>query len=90
MGRLNQDQQIDARTGDDFSPKLPRGYSQAAEADNRRVSHYGETNISEDFAEFYEAYLNAEQAGPQALARFERLYPNRFELLSELVLPQFA
>lgn len=69
---------------------LPRGYSQAAEADDRRVSHYGETNISEDFAEFYEVHLNAEQAEAEALARFEQLYPDRFELLSELVFNQFS
>lgn len=90
LGRLNLDRQRDALTGDNFSPNIPRGYSQAAEADARMVSRYGEETISEDFAEFYEAYLDAEQAGPRALARFEQRYPNRFAILNELVLPRFA
>lgn len=88
-GNWERDRQMDALTGDHVSPNVPRGYSQAAQADARMVSRYGQQTISEDFAEFYEAYLDARNAGPETLASFENRYPHRFSVLNEWALDGF-
>jgi hypothetical protein len=80
-GRLAHDRQADLLTGDATSPNIPRGYSEAVQADGRSVSSYGDTSFSEDFAEFYDAYRAAEERGPQALARLEERYGQRYEFL---------
>jgi len=85
-GRLAADRQQDQVSGDAVSPNVPRGYSQVAEADQRGVSRYGDRAIGEDFAEFYEAYRNAQQQGPEGLARLQSLYPERFDFFQTQVL----
>ena len=85
-GRLAVDRQQDQLTGDAASPNVPRGYSQAVEDDGRRVSRYGDRTIGEDFAEFYEAYRNAEQQGARGLADLQARYPERSEFLMTQVL----
>ena len=64
---------------------MPRGHSDAIEADGNSVSDYGDNAIAEDFAETYEAYRVAEEAGPAALEDFRREFPERAALLDEEV-----
>lgn len=48
------------------------------------MSDYAGTNIREDFAESWAAYLEAREPGPEALARYEEEFPERFALLEEV------
>ncbi len=87
-GQLKAMKRLDAQTGDNRSANVPRGQSHAAAADGKAVSGYGESSIGEDFAEFFEAYREAEEKGSAALARLAKKYPNRYALLQQQVLPR--
>lgn len=76
----------DALSGDAASQNVPRGYSEAANSDNNSVSDYGDNAIAEDFAETYQAYSEAVEAGPEAVAEFQQMYPERYALITEEVL----
>lgn len=87
-GQLGAMKRLDTQTGDNRSANVPRGQSRAAAADGRSVSNYGESSIGEDFAEFFEAYREAEEKGSAALARLAKKYPNRYALLQQQILPR--
>lgn len=76
----------DIYTGDNQSSTIPRGYTQAAAADGKSISDYGDQAISEDFAETWSAYQDAVQTGPLAVALFARQYPERYAVIAQQVL----
>lgn len=59
---------------------VPEGYTEAMEQDGNSVSAYGDTSEAEDFAEFWQAYMEAQAAGPKALWALSVQYPHRFEI----------
>ena len=62
-----------------------RGWTDAIEADaDERISDYANTNIKEDFAECWAAYMEATDNGPEALAKLEEAYPARYAIMEEL------
>ncbi len=61
----------------------PSAYDTAA-AFSPGVSKYGTNNLQEDFAEFYTAYFNARERGPQALAALKNAHPGRFHAMQEI------
>lgn len=70
---------------DDWNAYIPNGYNDAIETDDRQVSDYGDTNGAEDFAEFYADFMQAQAKGPEALEKFEQKYPNRSEVLNDII-----
>lgn len=63
----------------------PEGWTDAIEADaDERISDYANTNIKEDFAECWAAYMEAVDNGPEALAKLEEAYPARYAIMEEL------
>jgi len=72
------------RQGDEDAERgAPEGWLDAIEGDGTSVSEYANTNWREDFAEFYLAYHEAEEAGPEALAELQEQYPERYALVEE-------
>jgi hypothetical protein len=74
----------DFLSGDNRSTNIPRGSSEAARNDS--ISDYGDNAIAEDFAETWEAYIDAVEGGPEALEEFRTTYPERYALIVEEVL----
>ena len=63
----------------------PKGWTEAIAADPEpRISDYANTNIKEDFAECWAAYMEARDNGPEALAKLEEAYPARYAIMDEL------
>lgn len=63
---------------------IPEGYSDAAAADGNSVSPYGDSSASEEWADFWRLYVQARREGPEALARLEEEYPERFRIAEEV------
>ena len=61
----------------------PDGWQDAIDTDGTSVSEYANTNWREDFAEFYLAYHEAAEAGPDALEELREQYPERYALVEE-------
>lgn len=61
----------------------PDGWQDAIDSDGTSVSEYANTNWREDFAEFYLAYHEAAEAGPDALEQLREQYPERYALVEE-------
>lgn len=71
---------FDHEFGHAVSKQLPDGWEEAMQADGASPSQYANTNGKEDFAEFWAAYVEARQTGPEALAALEAAFPNRFPI----------
>ena len=67
---------------DSMSPN--RRWERAIDVDNTMVSPYGETDISEDFAEAMRAYL-ATEGGLQDPVRQRKILFHRFKILDEIL-----
>jgi hypothetical protein len=74
-------------------PGIPDGWSEAAAADGNHLNEYTEDSYAEsgtyteDFAEAWSEYQRAIDQGPEALARFERQYPERAKILEDIYPP---
>ncbi|MFP2899447.1 hypothetical protein [Corallococcus sp. 4LFB] len=74
-------------------PPIPDGWADAAAADGNHLNDYTEESFedsgvyTEDFAEAWSEYMRALDDGPEALAEFERTYPERSEILEDLYPP---
>ena len=65
--------------------RLPNGWTDAIEADGAVFDDYALNSPSEDFAVHYEAYIEAQQESPEALARFQAGFPHRTRLIEQLI-----
>ena len=63
--------------------KIPKDWPEAVEKDNTHVSEYGDTALSEDFAEVMRVYIQTDGGAkdPQILEDLS----NRFEILDRLM-----
>ncbi|WP_216626944.1 hypothetical protein, partial [Corallococcus exercitus] len=74
-------------------PPIPDGWADAAAADGNHLNDYTEKSFedsgvyTEDFAEAWSEYMRALDDGPEALAEFERTYPERSEILEDIYPP---
>lgn len=74
-------------------PPIPDGWADAAAADGNHLNDYTEESFNksgvytEDFAEAWSEYMRALDDGPEALAAFEQLYPERSEILEDIYPP---
>ncbi|RKG67100.1 hypothetical protein D7V80_17210, partial [Corallococcus sp. CA054B] len=74
-------------------PPIPDGWAEAAAADGNHLNDYTEDSFNdsgvytEDFAEAWSEYMRALDGGPEALAEFERTYPERSEILEDIYPP---
>ncbi|MGE6758503.1 hypothetical protein ACQKGO_10855 [Corallococcus interemptor] len=74
-------------------PPIPDGWAEAAAADGNHLNDYTEDSFNEsgvyteDFAEAWSEYMRALDGGPEALAAFEQLYPERSEILEDIYPP---
>lgn len=59
----------------------PRGWEDVASKDGAWVTSYSRTNPDEDFAEHWEAYMEAREKGGKALDEFRKTYPDRTRVL---------
>lgn len=72
---------------------LPRDWHRLAAKDPETVSKYGSRKdkqtgvpeMSDDFAEFYLAYMEARETGPKAMADLKRRFPNRSQVIEQIV-----
>lgn len=62
----------------------PEGWEPATESDPDAVSDYSDEGLEEDFADSFAAYLEARENGPEALAEFAELYPERYAILEDV------
>ncbi|MBM3271156.1 MAG: hypothetical protein FJZ01_26285 [Candidatus Sericytochromatia bacterium] len=62
----------------------PHDWKDVARRDGTWVSSYARTNPDEDFAEHWEAFLEARETGAEALAQFRKTYPNRARFLEQV------
>jgi hypothetical protein len=68
-----------------YGTRIPNNeYERAKSLDNQKISDYGETNLSEDFAEAVRFYLTARDQGENALNDFRIRYPNRSKILDRI------
>ncbi|RKH50560.1 hypothetical protein D7Y23_12925 [Corallococcus sp. AB050B] len=74
-------------------PPIPDGWAEAAAADGNHLNDYTEDSFNdsgvytEDFAEAWSEYMRALDGGPEALAAFEQLYPERSGILEDIYPP---
>ncbi|MCP3143840.1 hypothetical protein [Pyxidicoccus xibeiensis] len=74
-------------------PPVPDGWDEAAMEDENFTSGYAETdykrdgNYTEDFAEAWKLYMAAIDGGPEKLAEFREMYPERAEILEDIYPP---
>ncbi|MFP2933770.1 hypothetical protein ACLESO_53280 [Pyxidicoccus sp. 3LG] len=82
-----------AANGGNPPPPIPDGWEEAAKTDGNFVSEYAKAdydqdkNYTEDFADAWARYMNVLDAGPEAVARFREMYPERAAILEELYPP---
>ncbi len=62
---------------------VARGWGEATAADGRAPSQYSNTNLGEDFADSWSAYLEARENGPEAVERLRRAFPHRVAILEQ-------
>lgn len=96
IGDATEDRQASAdeiaeeqRLGHEIDPYdeqwVPEGWSDAISNDKRSVSRYGNTSPTEDFAEFWKAFMTA-QSSRSEMNRLQRRYPERFRIAASVFL----
>ncbi|MCP3138109.1 hypothetical protein [Pyxidicoccus xibeiensis] len=87
---------VGERAGEELSGEtgpVPDGWRNAALADGGFLTPYAEAdfnqdkNYTEDFAEAWAEYMNVIDEGPEALAAFRQMYPERTRILEEIAPP---
>lgn len=73
--------------GQDTTSPPWQAYRQAAKKDRLGISQYGNTNLTEDFAEAWALYRGSRH-DPKTMDALRKLYPNRFALLDDMMARQ--
>lgn len=71
-----------------FATHVPRGWVEAAKADDDRVSDYAGNNPDEDFADTWSYYVYA-RTDPAAMAAMRERFPHRIQILDAIFKNEF-
>lgn len=83
---IAQEQASGVEAGEWNEQWIPEGYTEAIAADKRKVSNYGNTSPTEDWAEFWRVFMDAQSKGSSAMKSLQKKYPQRFFIAASITM----